>query len=445
QELRLPVKRICEDDNKVEVYLKNMGTIDSSYSLSLSATDTIVLVDTEYALLPGEEQRIPLEVAEGIMPGKYELKMRSDIIGLDPEETDKFSSVISTNVEVVSLADCYRPELVTKRIKISHEEATSLLQLKNIGLEDEDYSLELNGPDWAYLEEDEISINKGTAVALELVTSPSEEISEGNYDLQLIITSEETDNQYIENFRIIISDYTLLEYILMNRCIIVFLLMILVDLAFFAKFLFDILSSNKRHALVDLLVILIALILAAAVFTICFDKFSTSLGLAYQNNIDATDNLCETYYSESVCESDYYIRMDEDTRHEIDLSGLFYDPDEDLLDFSTSDEIEDIVVDIRGSTAVLIPEKDWYGTKSMRFTAEDGNGGYAESRKFHIHVLDTEEVYLQDFVLDNHLWISVTAIVIFSALSVFLIVLFFNDSNSEKEKKETSKEDKKKK
>ena len=43
------------------------------------------------------------------------------------------------------------------------------------------------------------------------------------------------------------------------------------------------------------------------------------------------------------------------------------------------------------------------GTKELMFNVKDEKGGYAESRMFYLHVYDTEEFYIQDYIIQNQL------------------------------------------
>jgi len=102
------------------------------------------------------------------------------------------------------------------------------------------------------------------------------------------------------------------------------------------------------------------------------------------------ENDCEYYYDKSVCDSAFYIRFDEDTTYEMDLSKLFYDPDADKLEYTTS-RPTNLQINIKGTKAKIKPLKDWYGTEEITFYAIDGKGGKAESKKFYFHVLDKGE------------------------------------------------------
>ncbi len=99
---------------------------------------------------------------------------------------------------------------------------------------------------------------------------------------------------------------------------------------------------------------------------------------------------CSYYYNTTICESNYYVKFNEDTTYKIDLSKWFYDPDGDKLIYSAKEGVN-LNINIKGSIAYLKPTRDWFGKEEIVFYATDEKGGEAISRKFFVHVVDTEE------------------------------------------------------
>ncbi|MBI4453569.1 hypothetical protein HY636_02905 [Candidatus Woesearchaeota archaeon] len=73
-----------------------------------------------------------------------------------------------------------------------------------------------------------------------------------------------------------------------------------------------------------------------------------------------------------------YRYWDEDTALTIDLSKYFVDIDNDELTFTNS-KAPYVDVEYNGTTAYLIPHRDWFGESSIVFTASDGKGGTAST------------------------------------------------------------------
>jgi len=95
------------------------------------------------------------------------------------------------------------------------------------------------------------------------------------------------------------------------------------------------------------------------------------------------ENSCEYYYNESICNSEDYIKFSDS--YKIDLSRLFYDPDGDKLGYTATDG-QNIDISINKNIATLKPKNGWSGAEELVFSASDGKGGFAESRKFYIQV-----------------------------------------------------------
>ena len=75
------------------------------------------------------------------------------------------------------------------------------------------------------------------------------------------------------------------------------------------------------------------------------------------------------------------------TAHQLNLSGVFIDPDGDQLTI-TYTPVEDIVLTIKDNTITFLPEKDFVGERSVQFTVTDGKGGKAKSNDVLLVVYD---------------------------------------------------------
>ena len=421
QEIRLEDRKVCENTDTVYVYLKNRGLFEESFELLLE-DDMFYLDFNNITLGSGEDTRVPIIIGDTTI-NRHELLIKSRIKGT-PEE---FSKELKEIVEIVSLSDCYRPTLLTKKIIVQHNNETNLLEILNLGIDSELYLVELNAPEWASIDDEELFIGKGLTEVVEIFTYPGEDVEEASYNADLVLTSKITGNKYVEKFTISVSEFNLIEYVIKNKCCIALLTLSLLALIFFIKFILDAQDDDKKRAmLIDLLVILVILILGLVIVTLCFNTFKTKFGLEYRNEINETQNQCLTYYDEELCDSSYYIRFDEDTRFKLDLSDWFYDPDNDELQYSAS-EVDNLNLKKSGSLVTLTPEKNWYGTEEIVFYADDGKGGTAESRKFYIHVLDKKEFFVQDFVLDYHIYLFIAVGLILLLIILFLVFLVLID------------------
>jgi PGF-pre-PGF domain-containing protein len=83
-------------------------------------------------------------------------------------------------------------------------------------------------------------------------------------------------------------------------------------------------------------------------------------------------------------------KWDEDSVHTMNLSMYFNDPDEDSLYYSNT-ELQNIEIKYNAGIAVLMPQKNWYGSEFVIFTASDMKGGKVDSNLVQLTVQDVEE------------------------------------------------------
>jgi len=125
--------------------------------------------------------------------------------------------------------------------------------------------------------------------------------------------------------------------------------------------------------------------------------------------------------SERICNSEYYLRFDEDTAYTMNLSKWFYDPDGDVLEFGMPWH-DYIRFSVDNNQLQIVPEKGWYGYTEAIFTAEDSQGGFVNQDSL-CACLNTKEFHYSDFVLDFHNQISIGVAALFLILLIFTIVL----------------------
>jgi hypothetical protein len=108
--------------------------------------------------------------------------------------------------------------------------------------------------------------------------------------------------------------------------------------------------------------------------------------------IDASS--CEYHFNSTICESDYYLRFNQNRVYNLDLSNWFFDPDGDKLEYGARENIN-LNIDIKGSKVSIRPVRNWHGTEQVVFYADDGKGGVASSARFYVHVIETKDSFFQ--------------------------------------------------
>ena len=132
-----------------------------------------------------------------------------------------------------------------------------------------------------------------------------------------------------------------------------------------------------------------------------------------------TQKDCLFYYNESVCNSNNYIRFYQGTKYILNLDEMFFDPDEDKLEYSA--DAFNLVVKIKNGKAIITPLNDFYGSEQVVFYADDLKGGKAQSQTFYFHVLSNGKSSFENFILLNLPMVLGFIILVF----IFLLIIAF--------------------
>ena len=134
------------------------------------------------------------------------------------------------------------------------------------------------------------------------------------------------------------------------------------------------------------------------------------LGFVYLKSVFIKDkDINETIVKEQIIENKTFVSVeeeigivkeeqkgipdqewDEDTNQIINLSNYFLDPDRDKL-YYTNTELQNIKVVYEDGNAILIPNRNWYGSEFVIFTANDMKGGKVDSNLVKLTVRDVPE------------------------------------------------------
>lgn len=167
---------VCAGDEiDYTLVLKNVGDFEDDY--------TFVVEDEEigYAQLePNELKMFSTKMKVDFPEGEYNItfKVVSEYVSKEAVST----------ITVKSKDECYNVEVSSEELEVRVEPGKGTVlavKVKNTGGRTDSYSLELEGPEWAYLSEDSVSLDGDEEAYVYLYISPGYEVENKTYDISL--------------------------------------------------------------------------------------------------------------------------------------------------------------------------------------------------------------------------------------------------------------------
>jgi len=417
--------RICKDDNKIHLVLANNGKFDENFELSLVAPNFIKLADEFVQVNKGQEKEIVINVGEDGRYNSYHLEATARIPGKD------FVKKTVIDLGIVSLKDCYKPQIKPTIKFVDYSENKVELTLYNKGVKDDKYLVTAVKPDWIKFDAEQFFVKAGEATAFTIDSEPTADVRGQPYKVSFNIESDNSQQVYTKNFYLCVSKnniigkiastlYKLWYVILLIGIIILALIIWLIIYLFKRKKLpkkvkvkkvkvkiekkkipFD----KKKLKWIFIAIGVMALIIVAVVLFIFMDLkipidkiFGASVPALINETEQAEEEIieeiieeevfnCEDYDVEDICDSSLYIKWNKNTKYVIELSDYFYDPDGDPLSYSSS-QPDNIDITIEGSKAILTPEKAWTGVQEVVFSATDPQDNMIVSDIFVLHIIE---------------------------------------------------------
>lgn len=185
--------KLCKKEKEYSIMIKNLGEFDSTYSLKIEGPDWAKLEDSSIKVDAKKNATIKLEVK----PENAEFK-KYNITITATDDASKESDSGTLVLEVSSPEDCYKAEITSEenRINVELEKSKTLfLMLKNNGLDEAEYTIELDGKGakFAIINPNEIKLSPGETETLYLYISPPLFTDSGEYNLT--VTAKEKDSK----------------------------------------------------------------------------------------------------------------------------------------------------------------------------------------------------------------------------------------------------------
>jgi len=175
---------LCENTEKnISIELRNDGTADNIYTLSVSGPAWATLETSQVELKAGKSKEINLVLFPKYkVSGEFELNLKA------------ISKVGDVNVQkkiIANVLTCHNTDLKISAVEDTlcpYVNKTYIVTLMNIGNYSEKYNIEVTGANWANIEENFIELDANESKELELVAKP--DTIEGNYIIKIKATSQ---------------------------------------------------------------------------------------------------------------------------------------------------------------------------------------------------------------------------------------------------------------
>jgi hypothetical protein len=296
---------------------------------------------------------------------------------------------------------------------VNYEDEDVVLLLENIGLTPETYLVDLEADNWVTKQFDTLYLEPGRPEEYKLFLD-TREVPEGVYTAKLTLTAENGVG-YEYELTINLKERPFIvkawQFFTQTPCkTLIPILLMLIALTIVA-FGFYYVGPNKALAVIGLVA------LAGAVI---FTEFVIFYGIGAPTS----------FYGDLSYKSDgLSYEWPEDHPLQITLTDLFVDADQDALTFIAT-RPEHVDVTISNNTAILVPEKDWFGETSIVFSASDGEE-VTSSPEISLKVRNIREVRLADYI---NLYCWYITLVLF--LLLITMGLFTQWARKQKRKKE---------
>ncbi len=394
-------------NRSIKFYLVNSGNLPVIYNVSLLpaeiGTFQITINNTTYVpntlyvgLYPGEEQELAVEISPNIT-GEHEIKL------VTLPQVEGFSKTFSEafKIKIIEDKDVQRPQIINNKFIIrsgTYKEA--YLMLRNVGVEATNYTIyssqsfllsPLNAS--VYLspgEQTKIKLmlnatflndntNLNENVTLTIVSSNGEQY---NFTLEIKARATPFLEKLIKN-----SYNKFILWIKTNQCIFVTIIIIIVIIVlciiipYLSKKTMKQQQEDGKKAFLSLALAL----LIAAIFAGIYLFATNTIMLP---KIEKTN----------ISRMHYVVPVGKEIK--INLSDYFYDPDNDILNYTLLNVSQGIEFSIKNETLLIIPKK--LGNFSFFILAQDTKGGKAISDEFTIRTFQRSNVrILKSFYLMN--------------------------------------------
>lgn len=182
------------DEGTYSLMLTNMGRYADTFTLTLDVPGWInsTLTNNTIKLYDGQKREIKLEA----IPSCGERGVFS--VGAKAI-SEKTNMVLEDELEITVLPqkECYNTIISADNVDMDYFGKNVPITIKNKGVKDVDYSLEVEGVDWYTLSQTDFSLKKDKEKTINLALYPNENVVEGEYSID--ITAKAGDQEFTKS------------------------------------------------------------------------------------------------------------------------------------------------------------------------------------------------------------------------------------------------------
>ncbi|MFH1916290.1 MAG: hypothetical protein ABIJ21_03420 [Nanoarchaeota archaeon] len=362
------------------ITLENAGLYEETFRLKAKSSVWTRISQEEVTLAPGEVKEIILDVDVPCLDDRFEMRIiaEADSTGLSSDDV--------MTIQSLTTESCTRIDVQNDVISIKYGTASVPLRVKNIGIKDATYAVSYEST-FMHPDISEIFLKAGEEKTILLFADNLSSYFKGVYlDDARFLTSQV---EYNETVKVVLGERDLFERFVSHlqentACLIFFLIFIVgAVLALLLIFTRQVLVFFKSE---DKILYYRRIPYAGQrkwqLFFTLLVAFLVLFLIAY-----AASNR-NTY---SPLQKPLYVEIYQGESYTFNLSGYFEDPDDDLLVFESNNP-SNIAVDITGNVAIVSADENFYGERELKFTAEDGKGGIAESAIILVKIIPKERL-----------------------------------------------------
>lgn len=374
---------VCLGDNYFDVSLKNDGLFGENVKLELSGPEYASIEPDVLKVSKDSEEYVKIKINA---PWK-ETQFYEDEFTITASLPDRLTEKTWSDSFKVTVMDdyaCTLAEFSRHRIYARYTAGEAYVRAHNNGVRLSEYSVSLEGSEFLSLTENSFYLEPGQLkdIPIKLYSDDSEVQEKYYFNLTL---KSDNGQEYTRQYELVMTQTPFWEeayaYATADSCRIVgsiLVILLVIALIVFIAMHFRpnrVLSRNIWFKAGMIVAIVLVVVLAFAIFG--WPKSG------YQPLPESDDNYSVVWY--------------EDHSMYVDMSVFFKDPDNDALTYSVVDGAENIDISFSGNYAVLRPDKDFEGSRRVRFEAADPEGESVQSPRITLVVVDTPEYSFEDY------------------------------------------------